>query len=113
MPHPKKPFTPVEAAKYAAAGVSIASFMKKKVGRPKIIRAESIPIAQLAAPAAVKKYCEKAFDASKLTKVELALVLMVVYSIDINQKLLKKVFVEALNEKRQSDPKKLDDYRID
>ena len=79
----------MEAAKYAA-GVSIASFMKKKVGRPKIIPAESIPIAPV-----ITEKAKKAI------------------SIDINQKLLKKVFVEALNEKRQSDPKKLDNYRID
>jgi hypothetical protein len=66
-----------------------------------------------AAPAAVKKYREKGHDASKLKKVELASVLVVVYSIEVNQKLLKKAFVDALNEKYQSDPKKLDDYRID
>jgi hypothetical protein len=39
----------------------------------------------LAVPAAVKKYREKGYDASKLTKVELASLLIVVYFIDISQ----------------------------
>jgi hypothetical protein len=70
-----------------------------------------------AAPAALKKYCKKIYDASKLTKAEIALILMVVYCIgalyfDINQKLLKKGFVDVLNKKNQSDLKKLvDNYR--
>ena len=52
MGHPKKPFTQEEAAKYAGMS-SIASFMKKKRGRPKITTAESVPIIAVPAKSAI------------------------------------------------------------
>ena len=79
---------------------------KKKAGEVEILTST--------APAAVKKYREKDYDANKLTKVEIASVLIGVYCVEIAyQKVLKKVLVDALNDKHGSDPKKLDDYRID
>ncbi len=52
MPHSKKLFTPEEASKYAGLS-SIASFMRKKPGRPKIVRAESVPIIPVVAKKAI------------------------------------------------------------
>jgi hypothetical protein len=69
---------------------------------------------KLVTPAAMKEYHKKGcYTASKLNKGELASILKVVYSISLNPKILKKLFMDDLDEKHQIDPKKLEDYRID